>query len=123
VQISPSKVCHNLTIVISTDGEAAEAIFVFGMSGPEGGSAEVMLDGVMTQILNLTVHHETMEWALRLTGNSQATWKTYSSLLYQGAGFNVSDTHSLSIVHTTPGRQLVIDYALLTVPVTTSSYV
>lgn len=83
----------------------------------------MMLDGVMTQILNLTVHHETMEWALRLTGNSQATWKTYSSLLYQGAGFNVSDTHSLSIVHITPGRQLVIDYALLTVPVTTSSYV
>ena len=45
----------------------------------------------------------------------QNPWQAYSSLLYMGSGFNLTQNHSLSIVNTSPGSQLVIDYALLTV--------
>ena len=51
----------------------------------------------------------------------QNPWKAYSSLLYLNSGFNATDTHTLSFVNTSPGRQLVIDYAILTVPTTPRS--
>lgn len=38
-----------------TFGGAAEAVYLYGMSGPEGGAAEVYLDGVLQDRLNLTV--------------------------------------------------------------------
>ena len=37
------------------NGGLAEAIYVFGLSGPDCGSAQVLLDGDLTQTLNLAV--------------------------------------------------------------------
>ena len=37
------------------------------------------------------------------------------------SGFNASETHEVSIVNTSPELQLVLDYAIVTVP-STSSY-
>ena len=44
------------------DGGAAEAIYVFGLSGPDCGGAQVLLDGALTQTLNLTVSGAARGW-------------------------------------------------------------
>lgn len=46
-------------------------------------------------------------------------WDSYSSLLYFGSGFSGSN-HTLTIINTSPGGQLVIDYVLLTVKASSS---
>ncbi|KAK8847410.1 hypothetical protein IAR55_005268 [Kwoniella newhampshirensis] len=97
---------YNNTAGVSTvSGGRAElsfqgqAIYVYGLAGPEGGTAEVHLDSQLQQTINMT-----------------GKWSLHSSLLYVGGGFNPNDTHTLSITNTSPGRQMVIDYAMLTVP-------
>lgn len=55
--------------MITLDNDPAEAIYVYGMNGPDGGSAMVLLDGQMTQTLNLTVsiiHHKRFEMLITL---------------------------------------------------------
>ncbi|WVQ83344.1 hypothetical protein IAT38_005483 [Cryptococcus sp. DSM 104549] len=95
---------YNGTLAMTTSQDARMditfrglGIYVYGLSGTEGGAAVVRLDGEVQAALNMS-----------------NTWNTYSSLLYMGSGFSPNDTHTLSFVNTTPGKQLVIDYALLT---------
>lgn len=81
------------------------AIYLYGMTGPEGGTAEVIFDGAVTHSLNLT-----------------SPWKAYSSLMFFQTGLNASETHNLSVVSTGPqGGQVVLDYALLSTPMKGSS--
>ncbi|WVF69795.1 hypothetical protein IAT40_004574 [Kwoniella sp. CBS 6097] len=76
-----------------------EAVYLYGSSGQESGTAEISVDGKVQQTINMT-----------------NPWESRNSLLYVGGGFDPLTTHTLSIVNTQPGAQLVIDYALLTVP-------
>ncbi|WWC86893.1 uncharacterized protein L201_001772 [Kwoniella dendrophila CBS 6074] len=76
-----------------------EAIYLYGLSGPNCGLAQVSLDGEIQQDINM-----------------KNTWEIHGSLLYVGSGFNPNDTHTLSIVNNQQGEQLMIDFALLTVP-------
>ncbi len=48
----------------AADHRAAEAIYVYGMSGPEGGSANVLLDGHLTQTLNFSVSHTLWRYSI-----------------------------------------------------------
>ncbi|KAK4684101.1 hypothetical protein P7C73_g6100, partial [Tremellales sp. Uapishka_1] len=82
----------------------AAAVYLYGMSGPDGGLAQILLDGVATHQLDLNT-----------------PWNSYSSLLYHGSGFNPQDQHTLTVVNTTPGSQLILDFAILTVESSSSS--
>ncbi|WWD00603.1 hypothetical protein V866_007538 [Kwoniella sp. B9012] len=77
----------------------SEAIYVYGLSGPNSGTAQISLDGQIQQDINM-----------------KNAWETHGALLYVGGGFNPNVTHTLSIVNNQQGEQLVIDYALLTIP-------
>ncbi|WRT64765.1 uncharacterized protein IL334_001699 [Kwoniella shivajii] len=76
----------------------AEAVYVYGLSGPSGGSAEILLDGEIQNNIN-----------------TLNPWEIHGSLLYAGGGFDPNITHTLSFVNTQQGGQLIIDYALLTI--------
>ncbi|OCF32603.1 hypothetical protein I316_05783 [Kwoniella heveanensis BCC8398] len=76
-----------------------EAVYLYGSSGQESGTAEIRIDGKVQQTINMT-----------------NPWESRNSLLYVGGGFDPLETHTLSIVNTQPGAQMVIDYALLTIP-------
>ncbi|KAK6903715.1 hypothetical protein I203_107220 [Kwoniella mangroviensis CBS 8507] len=77
----------------------SEAIYVYGLSGPNSGTAQISLDGQIQQNINM-----------------KNAWETHGALLYVGGGFNPNETHTLSIVNNQQGEQLIIDYALLSIP-------
>ncbi|WVW78432.1 hypothetical protein I302_100386 [Kwoniella bestiolae CBS 10118] len=77
----------------------SEAIYVYGLSGPNSGTAQVSLDGQIQQDINM-----------------KNAWETHGALLYVGGGFNPNETHTLSIVNNQQGEQLIVDYALLSIP-------
>ncbi|WVQ98063.1 hypothetical protein IAU59_005185 [Kwoniella sp. CBS 9459] len=76
-----------------------EAVYLYGSSGQESGTAEIHVDGQLHQTINMT-----------------NPWETRNSLLYIGGGFDPLTQHKLTVTNTQPGGQLVIDYALLTMP-------
>ncbi|WWC59484.1 uncharacterized protein I303_102040 [Kwoniella dejecticola CBS 10117] len=76
-----------------------EAVYVYGLSGPNCGSAQVMLDGQLQHDIDM-----------------RNDWETHGSLLYMSGGFDPNDTHTLHIINNEQGEQLIIDYALVTVP-------
>ena len=51
----------------------------------------------------------------------QTPWNAYSSLLFVQSGMNDSMSHTLRLVNSVPGKELLVDYAVLTHPVAKSS--
>ncbi|ORY30396.1 hypothetical protein BCR39DRAFT_558675 [Naematelia encephala] len=93
---------QTVSVGMSTDSSVdlkfqGSGIYLFGMSGPNGGGALVSLNGQTVGSLNLS-----------------NPWHAYSSLLFMQAGLDPLATHTVSILSTQPGSELVIDYALLT---------
>ncbi|RXK34754.1 hypothetical protein M231_07996 [Tremella mesenterica] len=83
---------------------SATGIYLYGVSSPNGGQAEVYLDGQLSNTLDL-----------------RSPWMGSSSLLYTKMGLNASVPHKLSLVNNTPGKELVVDYAILTGPTSSTS--
>ncbi|WWC67963.1 uncharacterized protein I206_101882 [Kwoniella pini CBS 10737] len=76
-----------------------EAIYVYGLSGLNCGTAQITLDGQVQHDIDM-----------------RNNWETHGSLLYMSGGFNPNDTHTLQILNNQQGEQLIIDYAMVTVP-------
>ncbi|KAL7419995.1 hypothetical protein Q5752_004958 [Cryptotrichosporon argae] len=92
----------NATVSVATAAGAAAAldfdgaaIYLYGLSGPGGGTADVYLDGALSAQIDTT-----------------NPWRAYGSLLYMNVGLHGS-AHNLTVVSTSAG-ELVLDYALVT---------
>ena len=78
------------------------AIYVYGSSDPDAGTADIYLDTALYSALNF----------------NNSAWKSYGSLLFLQTDFDSSHpgapNHNISIISTTPGKQVIIDYAITT---------
>ena len=85
---------------------SGSAVYLYGSSGPSGGTADIYVDGQLTNSINC----------------NNSAWDSYSALLYFRTDFDASSgsSHKLSVISTSADHEVTIDYALVSVlqPVT-----
>jgi hypothetical protein len=100
-------------------------VYLYGLSGPEMGVGEIMLDGGSVPTVNMSVSTPS-----RCQGGSeveltafQLPWRSYSSLMFMAGDLDGSVEHTVSYTNSLAGLSAVIDYAVVTLPGASSTYV